>query len=402
MLAVSILRFLLGVSPLSVELLAIFLGVFGFMTVLVLLRPAPRRAEAARWLDHCAADAADRFTTWLAIEDTNAWASQVRAEISDFSSRWQTLPVGPKPRTRAYRVLLVFLAAIAFLQVFHTARESALQPERERVAALLDAAIHESADVFDPDAPVTTNLADARDAIRNHRTPNPTDAAIRALSQAESSTRSAATASRSDPASSASSPMTGGDATSDASSQSGALTSEHDIGEDSPQLSGEELTRRLERLANALAEKKREAANPGSGERGNSSAPGGGESWLDELMAGNGTEPGTPGPFAREGGNPGPGNTDPTEQTAEGQSPTAPVQPDGGPDLTARTQARPEGASVGLAVVSRDGAAGSDLQPQPDSGIPLEFSEQSMDARDIPPESRNLVRKYFESLKKFD
>ncbi len=406
-LSLAAIRLGRGVSPVTGTLMwgAILLAIIGSGFVLFFSRPS--RAEAAESLDLRGDGVADRFKTWLALSKIPAnadWKNAVRAEIQAFAVNASFDRAAPVRFGRLIGALAMVLCGVVIFQLAFYFDMNANRHEREISAELLAAAAEdvESSALDAPD--LATKLQDEADRLASTSVDDAREAAVRALADAIAQLRAMGVATSQtsdgggvDGAAGSAKPASDGEAA--AATQGIPVTQDPSAGQGAGE-SDEDRSRRLDRLASRLEDRKREASGMADqAERGDPSDGDGdgqaGQSLLDQLAAGQ--DPAAPGPVDSGASAPGPGSDQDFGESTAGAAPDV-VGESAGPELGANVPEGVDGGGSGFSIVSRE-SSGNATRAQQIGGIqPAEFSEQAMALEDIPPGARVLVRRYFESL----
>ncbi|GEM_PF-1331160 len=406
------IRFSLGVPPVSLTLTGL-LGLAGAsLLLLTYFIVHVSLNEAATVLDRIVPGAADRFTTWVALPMPSAsaeWNDALRQEMRGFVSH-AILPRPPMKTPRAkIGIIFIFLAATGGLQVAYHLGLTATAPERERVSALLTEAAMD-VDASAPElAEISQELKNDAERLLENQSHQSQEVGVRALASALAGIRALASAvndsgarsnpgpegavgerSATAPKASPQGPMPGVAVTADPSIPASGKESDN------------EFSRRLERLASRLEDKKQTAsgmsdsADSTSGE-GADTDPDAAKSLLDSLAAGK--NPTAAGLQESTAAAPGPGSDQDFGRANGGQS-SDPLNDTAGPDLSTQVSEGDDGAGRGFSMVSRESTDTSAREQQIGVARSIEFRERSLVMEDIPPGARELVRRYFESLGK--
>ncbi len=409
-LIIASLRFSLGMPPASALLVGLLgLTALSLLLITYFLVQVPLN-EAAASLDRMVPGAADRFATWVALPMRSAsldWNDALRQEMQGFVSQ-AVVPMQPAKIPRGMLgVVVAFLAAAGGLQLAFHIELNTTAPERQRVSALL----MEAAMDVDASAPelaeVSRDLKNEADRLRENQSHQSQEVAVRALASALVGIRALANAvddsgARNHPA------LDGviGERSSIPSklgpqgpTPAVAVTADPSIPAPGME-SDDELSRRLERLASRLEDKKQAAAGTSDSEDsrvGDSagSDPNAAKSLLDSLAAGK--IPTAAGPQESIAAAPGPGSEQDFGGANVGRY-SDPLKDVDGPDLSTQVAEGDDGAGRGFSMVSRESTNASTREQQIGVARSIEFRERSLVIEDIPPGARELVRRYFESL----
>ncbi|MFY8215825.1 MAG: hypothetical protein ACOVMP_04405 [Chthoniobacterales bacterium] len=409
---IACLRFLVGVLPVSAGLLALWMGVVLLAVLISRLFVRVSTKVAAACLDDSAPGVEDRFRTWSALPIRGAapsWNLAIRKEIETFAAGFR-LPVTAMAVSRSFLALILLAwVGIAALQAWFWIDIRSNAADRISISKLLLSAAGEI-ESADPELSAFSDaLKSEAEQIRQNRLQKPRDTGVRALSAAISGIRALAD------------PVPPKDGLSQQPSQ-GARSNETDKFDTSgslaaiselpittdPSLSGSpsaptlEESKRLERLASRLEEKRRSAAGLGDAPGSEKREDGGGDnqlgsSLLEQLAAGN--NPSAPGPVESDSAAPGPGSDNDFGSAQTNPEPTGVLDETTGPELSARVPNSENEAGSSFSITSRQSGNASQVPVSTPSTATLEFNEQTVELEEIPIGARELVLRYFESVR---
>jgi len=409
---IACLRFLLGAPPVSEGLLAFWAGVVFLAVLISRLFVRVSTQVAAACLDDSAPGAEDRFCTWSALPIRGAapsWNLAIRKEIETFAAGF-CLPARAMAVSRSsLGLILLAWVGIAALQSWFWIDVRSNAAERISISELLLSAASEIESVAPELSAISDLLKNDAEQIRENRLQKPRDTGVRALSSAISGIRALAD------------PVPPKDGLSQQPSQ-GARSNETDKFDTSgslaaiselpittdPSLSGSPLaptleeSKRLERLASRLEEKRRSAAGLGDAPNGEKREEGDGDnqlgsSLLEQLAAGN--NPSAPGPVESDSAAPGSGSDNDFGPAQTNPEPTGVLGETTGPELAASVPSSKNEPGASFSIISRQSGNASQVPLSAPSAATLEFQEQTVELEEIPIGARELVLRYFESVR---
>lgn len=414
LLIVGCLRMVFGVPPVTGMLFGIwaFVGLIAMVLSRGMIRVSTHRAAAQ--LDAGVPDSGDRFLTWCALPFSGVssdWNDRIKQEIEVFS---HLVRVPPRARAISHwagiRLLIIWIGIATLQGIFFMGQQSTASVRSEVAGLLLDAA--EDIQRTAPELPAISQvLQDEAENLRQNRVPNPRDVGVRSLSTAAAELRAlaASIAQKTGPSSEAS--PNGGSAGLQAGRTPQPTAAMPDLPvtadasvSNAPANSSMENSRRLERLASRLDEKKRSAAGLGDTARNEESASQddgngdpNGSSLLEQLAAGN--NPSSPGPVASDTAAPGPGSENDFGAADMQQAWSESLNAVTGPELSADVPISQNASGTRFSIVSRESGNSSSVDPSTQSPVSPEFQEQTVDLEDIPLGAREMVRRYFDLVR---
>jgi hypothetical protein len=409
---IACLRFIAGAPPVSGGLLAFWAGVVFLAMLISRLFVSVSTQVAAACLDDSAPGVEDRFRTWSALPIRGAapsWNLAIRKEIETFAAGF-CLPARAMAVSRSFLgLILLAWVGIAALQVWFWMDVQSDAAERISISKLLVSAASEIDSAAPELSAISDLLNDEANRIRQNRLQKPRDTGVCALSSAISGIRALADPLPPKDGPSQQPSQGGRSEEADQSDTSGSLAavSELPITTD-PSLSGSpsapkpEDSKRLERLASRLEEKRRSAAGLGDAPGGEKREDGGGDnplgnSLLDQLAAGN--NPSAPGPVESDSAAPGPGSDNDFGSAQTNPEPTGVLGETSGPELAARVPDSQNEAGSSFSITSRQSGNASQVPASAPSTATLQFNEQTVELEEIPIGARELVLRYFESVR---
>lgn len=412
-LMVAAVRFIHGVPPVSILLAGIgsVVAVVTALTLRMVINVS--MDDAAAYLDREVPAAADRFQTWRALENLKispSWKNAICQDVERFVDALQMPDLPMRWKWPVLSNLCITGLALFFLQIFFVIGMRSTEAERLLVASLLNSAA-EDVEATVPELPyIAKPLREEAERLRMNQSDEAREKGVRALAAALAGIRALSDAKGK---------------SSDAQAKNGGRGEAGEIQPQNPAESGEGLmpavpvmpdrtlsnkmqddtndamSRRLDRLASRLEDKKRNAAGldegqQAAGERNENGDSGDAQSLLDQLAAGK--NPSAPGSMESQSAAPGPGSEEDFGVAQGGVMPDR-LDESTGPEMLARVPEGQNGSGIGFSIVSRESMGASERELRRGSVNPVEFREETMALEDIPPGAREMVRRYFESLR---
>lgn len=396
-------RFWRGLPPFSLPMMGGGLIAWTALVVFWAGVQRPSILKAAATLDEFVSGASDRFSTWLQVSGSirrDVWSDAILREIDAFASR---VPLPVRIPASSFRRLMVVLGVVLFagagIDFAFRLRLAESADERSMLATLLDSAAKDAASE-EQLSDLVEQLENESTRLRETPVAAPREMAVRSLAEAAAKVRAQATEGVAGSKNANASPNAGAQALKLADSETKPASLNAATGNSAAAIdpaSAEAIRRRLDRLAQRMEDRKREAAGLGSKRQNEESGtPGkGNDSLLAELAKpGSSSAPGENDsglPFGGPGSDHdrGPGGTSP---------PVDPVTPSRGPDLLVSAAPGDSQNAVSFSAISAESQSELSTQKREGPVIPLEFMERSLAPEDIPIGARDMVRRYFESL----